>query len=175
MKIFKEIVAIICVSFTGGLGFNAFSPHGISVLNNPWSKNAGANLAYQVENDDQLVNGDPIVLVDFNRTCQFIDNKEGIIVDARSPEEYEEGHIPGAHPLFFYNLNEYYPKHEDLLKSASSILVYCGNIDCDDSEFLANELFNLGYAPILVYKGGLEDWISRKGCIEKGKEKDECW
>jgi len=161
MRIFKQIIAILVVSFIGGLGFNAFSPHGIDIFDNPWSKPT-----------DQE---DPIIFVDFNRTCRFIDDKEGIILDARSPEAYEEGHIPGSHLLFFYNMNEYYPKHEDLLKSSSSLLIYCGNIECDDSEFLANELFNLGYAPILVYKGGLEDWKSRKGCVEKGGEKDECW
>jgi len=175
MKIFKEIIAIISISFIGGLGFNAFSPRGIDVLGNPWSKNAGVESTYQAENGNQLENEDPIIFVDFNRTCRFIDNKEGIILDARSPEDYAEGHIPGAHLLFFYNMNESYSKHEVLLNSVSSILIYCGNIDCDDSEFLANELFNLGHVPILVYKGGLEDWQSRKGCIEKGGEEDECW
>jgi len=175
MKIFKEIIAIISISFIGGLGFNAFSPQGIDILSNPWSKNAGVESTYQAENGNQLENEDPIIFVDFNRTCRFIDNKEGIILDARSPEDYAEGHIPGAHLLFFYNMNESYSKHEVLLNSVSSILIYCGNIDCDDSEFLANELFNLGHVPILVYKGGLEDWKSRKGCVEKGGEEDECW
>ncbi len=175
MRIFKQIIAILVISFIGGLGFNALSPHGIDILSNPWSKNAGVESTYQVENGNQLANEDPIIFVDFDRACKFIDNKEGIILDARSPEDYTEGHIPGSHLLFFYNINEYYPKHEDLLKSSSSLLIYCGNIECDDSEFLANELFNLGYAPILVYKGGLEDWKSRKGCVEKGGEEDECW
>ena len=174
MKIFKEIIAIISISFIGSVGFNAFSPHGIDILSNPWSKNAGVESIYQAENGNQLANENPIIFVGFDRTCRFIDNKEGIILDARSPEDYAEGHIPGAHLLFFYNMNEYYQKHKDLLKSASSLLIYCGNIECDDSEFLANELFNLGYVPILVYKGGLEDWKSRKGCIEKGGEEDEC-
>ena len=170
MRIFKQIIAILVVSFIGGLGFNALSPHGIDILSNPWSKNAGVESTYQVENGNQLVNEDPIIFVDFDRACKFIDNKEGIILDARSPEDYAEGHIPGSHLLFFYNINEYYPKHEDLLKSSSSLLIYCGNIECDDSEFLANELFNLGHAPILVYKGGLEDWKTHQLPVEKGEE-----
>jgi rhodanese-related sulfurtransferase len=175
MKILREIIAIISVSFISGLGFNAFSPHGINVLNNPWSRNVVNDSTYQVENGNQLVNEDPIIFVGFDRSCQFIENKEGIVLDARAPEAYAEGHIPGAHHLFFYNMSEYYPKHKDLLKESPAILVYCGDINCEDSEFLANELFNLGHAPILVYKGGLEDWKSHQGCIETGKEKDECW
>ena len=174
MKIFKEVIAILSISFIGGIGFNAFSPHGIDILSNPWSKNSGAASTYQAESDSQWVNEEPIRFVDFNRACRFIDDKEGIILDARSPEDYAEGHIPGAHLIFFYNMKEYYQKHEALLKNASALLIYCGNIECDDSEFLANELFNLGHAPILVYKGGIEDWQSRNGCIEKGGEKDVC-
>ena len=48
-------------------------------------------------------------------------------------------------------------------------------MNCEDSEFLANELFNVGHAPLLVYKGGFEDWKSHQGCVEKGEEEDECW
>ncbi|KPJ58946.1 MAG: hypothetical protein AMJ42_02370 [Deltaproteobacteria bacterium DG_8] len=163
MKIFKQIVAILVVSFTCGLGFNAFSPHGIDIFDNPWSKNAGLN------------EQEPIIFVEFDRACRFIEGKEGIILDARSPEAYAKGHIPGAHLLFFYNMKEYYQKHKDLLKESPGILVYCGDIDCEDSEFLANELFNLGHAPIFVYRDGFEDWKSHQGCVETGKEKDECW
>lgn len=168
MKIFKQIVTILVVSFICGFGFNAFSPHGIDIFDNPWSKHASNDPNHEVEND-------PIIFVEFDRACRFIDDKEGIILDSRSPEAYSEGHIPGAHLLFFYNMNEYYQRHKDLLKEFPAILVYCGDVNCDDSEFLANELFNLGHAPILVYKGGLEDWKSHQGCIETGKEKDECW
>lgn len=175
MNIFRQIIAIIGISFIGGLSFNAFSPHGINILSNPWSKKAGANTPYQVENDNQLVKEDPIIFVDFIRACRFIEDEEGILLDARTPENYAEGHIPGAHLFFFYNMNEYYPKHEGLLKSSSAILVYCEDLNCDDSEFLANELFSLGHAPILVYRGGFEDWKSHQACIEKGGEEDECW
>jgi rhodanese-related sulfurtransferase len=43
-------------------------------------------------------------------------------------------------------------------------------VNCEDSEFLANELFNLGYMPIYVYKGGIEDWKSRQMPVETVEE-----
>lgn len=169
MKIVKQIVAILVVSFIGGLGFNAFSPHGIDILGNPWSKPKCDDPTFQ----NQIANGEPIIFVGLDRACQFIENQEGIVLDARSPEEYAEGHIPGAQLLFFYNLNEYYAKLEDQLKECPVMLVYCGDINCDDSEFLANELFNLGHAPILVYKGGFEEWKSQNLLVERGGKGDE--
>jgi len=168
MDIFKQNIAILTVSFIVGLIFNAFSPRGIGVFDNPWSRNAVNVPAHQFEQNLQRKQEEPIIFVDFDRACRFIDDQEGIILDARTPEDFAEGHIPGAHLLFFYNMNEYYPRLEGGLRKSPAILAYCGDINCDDSEFLANELFNMGYAPILVYKDGFEDWKSHQMPVEKG-------
>jgi len=173
MKIFKQIVTILVVSFICGFGFNAFSPHGIDIFDNPWSKHASNDPHYQVTHNSQLREEGPIVFVELNRACQFVEDKKGMVLDVRTPEEYAKGHIPGAHLLFFYNMYDYYPQLEDQLKESTAILVYCGNIDCDDSEFLANELFNLGHAPILVYKGGFEEWKASQLPVERGEGETE--
>ena len=167
MSLFKQIVAIIVVSFVLSLSFNYVSPHGIGVFDNPWLKHNPGHQTDPSQNNGQLAEEQPILFVGFDRACQFIENQEGIILDARTPEDYADGHIPGAHLLFFYNMNEYYPKLEEELKESPSILVYCGDFDCDDSEYLANELFNLGHVPILVYKGGLHDWRAHGVPVEK--------
>jgi len=161
MNIVKEIIAILCVSIVGGLVFNAFSPNGINVLDNPWSRTSELN---------GLGEEEPVQFVDFDRACRFVENREGIVLDARNPEDYAEGHIPGARLLFFYNMNEYYLELENKLRASPLILTYCSDIHCEDSEFLANELLNLGHMSILVYKGGFEDWTSRQMSTEKGME-----
>jgi len=164
MKIVKQVILILCVSFIAGFTFNTFSPNGIGVLDNPWSRNGLVNSSGDEE---------PIMFIDFNRACQFIENKEGMILDARNPEDYAEGHIPGSYLLFFYTMNEYYPKLEELLQASPALLTYCSDVHCEDSEFLANELLNLGYMPIYVYKGGIEDWKSRQMPVETGEEETE--
>lgn len=161
MKLFKEVVWILVISCACGLLFNAFSPNGINVLENPWSRKAAAS--------NQSAE-DPITFVSFERVCQFIENREGVILDARNPREYAEGHIPGAQLLFFYNINEYYPKLEEELRSVPAILTYCSDVHCEDSEFLANELLNLGHMPVYVYKGGIADWISNQMPVARGME-----
>ena len=157
MKIVKQAILILCVSFIAGFTFNGFSPNGIGVFDNPWSRNAIVNSSGDEE---------PVMFIDFDRACQFIENQEGIVLDARNPEDYEEGHIPGSYLLFFYTMNEYYPKLEELLQASPAFLTYCSDVHCEDSEFLANELLNLGYMPIYVYKGGIEDWKSRQMPVE---------
>jgi rhodanese-related sulfurtransferase len=161
VKLFKEVVWILVISCACGLLFNAFSPNGINVLENPWSRKVAAS--------NQSAE-DPITFVAFERVCQFIENREGVILDARNPREYAEGHIPGAQLLFFYNINEYYPKLEERLRSVPAILTYCSDVNCEDSEFLANELLNLGHMPVYVYKGGIADWINNQMPVAKGME-----
>jgi len=173
MQTIKQIISILVVSFIVGLIFNVFSPRGIGVVKNPWSTNTIGAPAYQSEQSVQWKQEEPILFVDFDRACQFVDDKEGVVLDARTPEDFAEGHIPGACLLFFYNMNEYYPKLEDRLQESPAILTYCSDIDCEDSEFLANELFNLGYAPILVYKGGFEDWENHQMPEEKGRKETQ--
>jgi len=124
----------------------------------------------KLEQSVQWKQEEPLIFVDFDQARRFIEGQEGIVLDARTPEDFAEGHIPGAHLLFFYSMNEYYPKLEGSLQESPAILAYCGGISCDDSEFLANELFNMGYAPILVYKGGFEDWKNHQMPVKKGRK-----
>ena len=173
MNIFKQIAAIVGVSVVIGILFNMFSPNGIDIFGNPWSKLNSDTHVEHTDCDHQPVEDSPVLCVGLDRACQFIDNQEGVILDARNPEEYAEGHIAGAQLLFFYKMNEYYPALEEQLRESSSLLVYCGNVNCDDSEFLANELFNLGYSSILVYKGGFDEWKENELPVEKGKEETE--
>jgi rhodanese-related sulfurtransferase len=161
MKLFKEAIWILGISCLCGLLFNAFSPAGINVLENPWSHKAGA---------DRRGVADPITFIGFERACQFFENHEGVLLDARNPGEYAEGHIPGAQLLFFYNLNEYYPILAEKLRSAPALLTYCSDANCEDSEFLANELLNLGHMPVYVYRGGFADWINNQMPVAKGME-----
>lgn len=161
MKVVREIIAILFLSAAGGLVFNAFSPQGINPLDNPWSRKA--ELAGLAEEE-------PLVFVDIERACRFIENREGVVLDARHPDDYAEGHLPGARLLYFYSMNEYYRQLEPHLRTSPLILAYCSDSYCEDSEFLANELLNLGHMSILVYKGGFEDWKRHQMPVERGRE-----
>ena len=87
------------------------------------------------------------------------DEKNYIILDARRPDEYAEGHIPGAINI---------PNEEigttdiaELPDKSQLILVYCrsGRRSKEASE----KLVKLGYTNIVEF-GGILDW---KGEIEK--------
>ena len=85
---------------------------------------------------------------------QIMDNEEGyIILDVRTQEEYDEGHIPGAIVIPHEEIAE---KAEDVLTDKDLlILVYCRS--GRRSKIAAEALVELGYTNIKEF-GGIIDW-----------------
>ena len=79
--------------------------------------------------------------------------KNYIILDVRTPEEFAEGHIEGAILLPDYEIAD---KAENVLTDKDQlILVYCRS--GRRSKNAANELARLGYTNIKEF-GGIIDW-----------------
>ena len=85
---------------------------------------------------------------------QIMDTEEGyIILDARTQEEYDEGHIPGAIVISHEEITE---KAEEMLTDKNQlILVYCRS--GRRSKIAAEALLELGYTNIKEF-GGIIDW-----------------
>ena len=85
---------------------------------------------------------------------QIMDNEEGyIILDVRTQEEYDQGHIPGAIVISHEEIAE---KAEDVLTDKDQlILVYCRS--GRRSKLAAEALVELGYTNIKEF-GGIIDW-----------------
>ena len=85
---------------------------------------------------------------------EIIDSEEGyIILDVRTQEEYDEGHIPGAIVISHEEIAE---KAEGVLTDKNQlILVYCRS--GRRSKIAAEALVELGYTNIKEF-GGIIDW-----------------
>ena len=85
---------------------------------------------------------------------RIMDSEEGfIILDVRTREEYEQGHIPGATQISHEEIAE---KAEEVLTDKDQlILVYCRS--GRRSKIAAEALVELGYTNIKEF-GGILDW-----------------
>ena len=85
---------------------------------------------------------------------QIMDSEEGyIILDVRTQEEYDQGHIPGAILISHEEIAE---KAEGVLTDKDQmILVYCRR--GRRSKIAAEALVELGYTNIKEF-GGIIDW-----------------
>ena len=85
---------------------------------------------------------------------EIMDTQEGyVILDARTQEEYDQGHIPGAIVISYDEILE---KADQVLKDKNQlILVYCRS--GRRSKLASEDLIKLGYTNIKEF-GGIIDW-----------------
>ena len=85
---------------------------------------------------------------------EIMDSQDGyVILDTRTQEEYDEGHIPGA---ILIPHDEILERAEDILTDKNQlILVYCRS--GRRSKLAAEDLQKLGYTNIKEF-GGIIDW-----------------
>lgn len=90
---------------------------------------------------------------------QRFDKKSCVILDARKPEEYEAGHIPGAINFYGNEPEKFAPQVMPQLPDKSEeIVVYCHGGDCDLSLQVAKALQEAGYTRVEIFTGGWPDW-----------------
>ena len=105
----------------------------------------------QAKENDQ---GAVYVNITAEEAKQIMDTEEGyIILDVRTQEEYDQGHIPGATQISHEEIAE---KAEEVLTDKDQlILVYCRS--GRRSKIAAEALVELGYTNIKEF-GGIIDW-----------------
>jgi rhodanese-related sulfurtransferase len=93
-----------------------------------------------------------------------------LFLDARSADEYAEGHIAGAVDLPFDDVF----KNPALAKAVDPkgrvIITYCSGGDCDLSRSLAFSLIDAGFRKVLVFTGGQPAWASAGKPVHKGAQ-----
>lgn len=105
-------------------------------------------------------------------TSEAAFNGELVIIDARNETDYREGHIPGAYHIDNYNVDKYLPELRPLLEAASTIVVYCGGGECEDSIFLATELEYQGFCrdSLRLFEAGVAAWREADMPIEQERD-----
>ena len=98
----------------------------------------------------------------------FFDTGAALIIDARDPEDYAQGHIPGALNLPEQAVSD--PARLEALEAGGRpMIVYCGGGTCEASMHLAEALvYQAGKRKVLVYEGGWPGWTERGYPVEKG-------
>jgi 3-mercaptopyruvate sulfurtransferase SseA len=99
-------------------------------------------------------------------------NERVVFIDARSAEEYAEGHIQGAHNIDFeYADDQTFNMQIDSLKKLAGpsdpIITYCSGTECDASLQLARYLSDTeGFDNIHIFFGGWTFWTENDLPIE---------
>ena len=161
MKTVKEIGIVLGLSLAAAFVVNYFSPAGIALVGQ-WDTAQGVVTAKA--KNDIVIDGIEIGTVD--QAKKLYDSGEYIFVDARSQEDYEEGHIKGALSLPVGQFEEKIATFLERHPPEVSIVTYCSGRNCSDSHYLAEFLLEYGYEKVSVFIDGFPGWEAEGHPIE---------
>lgn len=93
----------------------------------------------------------------------YQNNAKFVLVDARSREDYDRSHLPGALSIPVEDIKDY----ADRLDKGEEIVTYCGSFQCPASTMAAEEFMKLGFKSVRDYKGGIQEWTEKGYPTEK--------
>lgn len=147
-----EMLAIVLVAAILGVGLEPRFPGVAQPTSTPRPENkAQAASVSLAEVKEKLNTGDNMVLL-----------------DARTLEEYQAGHIKGAISLPLIEFTERYAQIEGQLSKDSELVVYCNGSSCGLSTAVAEALLAKGYGRVRVFFGGWPEWLAAGYPIEHG-------
>lgn len=149
-----EIFVILLASVVFGLGRNYFSETPLLLFRVHAKAIKPEMLVQFSEADADLVK-------------QMAADGSTVLLDARLPELFSRGYIPGALNLPVAVFTAALPPLLPRLRSARLVIVYCGGRACPDAVDLAAKLYQKGIKDILVYRDGIQDWQQRGYAIAR--------
>lgn len=94
----------------------------------------------------------------------YVDNKRGMILDARPEIFHRLGHVPGALSFPRDDFENAYASLKGKLEAerAQPIVIYCSNTSCEDSGLVKKALAALGFTNLALFEGGWSEWTNAK-------------
>ena len=92
--------------------------------------------------------------------------KRALILDAREPDEFKEGRIPGAINIPYLEVDSYFPKLADYPHD-TLIVVYCSNLECPLGRGLTEFLVQMEFKKLYLFDEGYDYWEREDMPIEK--------
>jgi len=141
-----QAIGIIIISGALGIGVNAFRADGIPLVEH-WQE--------KVLNE-QLTGGLPAVSL--REAKELHERGEALFVDARDPDFYKQGHIPGAINLPVRDYELVFPEVKEKIMAALRVITYCDGASCEMSVELTEKLLFSGLDRVEIFTGGIQQW-----------------
>ena len=166
-RLIAQVLFFVIAASLLGIARNAVAPNGVGWVGD-WAQRDSVVAA--VANNPNMLppsaqDDDPPMLT-LEKAVQLQGQPNVVFIDARAPEEYQAGHIPGAVNLPFDYFDTYYPIVEQKVAKDKHVVTYCSGAECELSLFLAREMRRLGYTDISIFYGGWGMWTDNGKPVE---------
>ncbi|MFC1886689.1 rhodanese-like domain-containing protein [Thermodesulfobacteriota bacterium] len=159
-----EIFLIIALALLSGFVVNFYlSSKGIALFG-AWDTSKGVISAKSITDDPVMHD---LEITDVHVAKSIFDSRKAVFLDARSLDDYMDGHIKGAVST---PVNRFEDEAESFKKQyplSTYFVTYCSGRECDDSHKLAQDLLMAGYENVSVFIDGYPGWEAEGFPVEK--------
>lgn len=159
--IVKEMIFLLGISIISAFTVNSFSPAGIALVGR-WDRSPDAVVA----KDKSGVIGQELEIKHVSIAKKIYDSNQAVFVDARSLENFKDGHIKGSVSLALDQFDTLIQAFKKKYPVDTFIVAYCSNRTCNDSHRLEQRLFDNGYINVSVFIDGYQGWKAEGYPIE---------
>ena len=159
----NEAGLIVLSAVVLGLVYNALSPRGINLIREapPFIRSNDSTRYSSSSSTARLT------FINADEAVKIFQGGNGIFIDARHEDEFNEGHIKGAISLPLRTLET----NPDLIKGLAKdtlIVTYCSGEQCALSIDLGERLAAMGFTNVKVFFSGWLEWQKRNLPTETG-------
>ncbi|MGD8961228.1 MAG: rhodanese-like domain-containing protein [Desulfobacterales bacterium] len=141
------------MAVTLALVVNQLSPSGIALVGQ-WDTAQGVITGNATdENESRIAEIDRVT-----DAAKIFYDDDTLFVDARSTEDYESGHIPGAVSFPVGQFDERIESFMNQYPLDQPIVTYCSGRTCEDSHQLARLLMEAGFSEVRIFIDGFPGW-----------------
>jgi rhodanese-related sulfurtransferase len=97
-----------------------------------------------------------------------LDNHLALFLDSRPPDQYAEGHIPGALSLPADTFDDAFPDLADKIEASPFLIIYCEGAECSDAIHVAERLTEYGFLGTRVMMDGFRAWVDAGNPVTVG-------
>ncbi len=161
-EITKEVAILFGIAVVCAFVVNFLSPKGIALFGQ-WDTSQGVITANPNNGsvEKKLEIEDPVLAM------QIYDAGDTIFVDARTQDDYKDGHIKGAVSLPAYEFDALIEDFAIKFPVSSKMVTYCSGRECEDSHELAQLLIDEGYTNVRVFIDGYPAWEENGYPVER--------
>jgi rhodanese-related sulfurtransferase len=103
----------------------------------------------------------PVAEISLDEAWEKHEKGEVLFIDARSPEDFQAGHIKGAVSLPDHDFDEVFPQRVEEMEKWAQLVAYCDGRDCVLGHALAEKLYQLGFRNASYLVNGWTAWRER--------------
>jgi len=156
--VLRQFLLILLLATVVGILINTVSPNSIPLIGKYRTLSSGNGPIVPPSAQP----GDP-PFIDISQAQMEYDVGTAIFIDARDPEEYFCGTIPGSINIPFESLPEGdLGKYFDSVLAGSghgkTLITFCSGEECDLSLHLGRNLNAYGYDNVFIFFGGSREW-----------------